>query len=236
MPIRAVTLDAAGTLFAVAEPVGTTYARFAERHGMSVPAAAIERAFRIALAAAPPLAFPDAEPEALGERERAWWRAIVGQALGAPPGPALEACFDDLYRHYAEASAWRVFPDVAPALAALRSRGLGIGVVSNFDARLPRLLAALGLAPRIDAVVCSARAGAAKPAAAIFLAAVTRLGVSAAETLHAGDDPVADVQGARGAGLTAVLVDRTGARGPAEAGVPTVRTLAELPATTDPVR
>jgi putative hydrolase of the HAD superfamily len=236
VPIRAVTLDAAGTLLALAEPVGTTYARFAARHGIRVEPADAERAFRAALAAAPPLAFPDADAGTLDERERGWWRAIVARALAAPGGARLDACFDDLFRHYAEAAAWRVFPDVGPALAALRARGIGIGVVSNSDARLVGLLEALGIGSQIDAVVCSARAGAAKPAPAIFLAAVARLGVPAAETLHAGDDPVADVEGARRAGLEAVLVERRGAGGVLAGDVPSVRSLAELPALTGPSR
>src|SRR5207302_528021 len=62
MPLGAVTLDAAGTLFEVAEPVGVTYARVAARHGIGVTATELDRAFRAALAGAPPLAFPGASP------------------------------------------------------------------------------------------------------------------------------------------------------------------------------
>jgi len=220
----AVTFDAAGTLIAPAEPVATTYVRCAARHGIAVDPDVVARRFAAAFAAAPPLAFPGAAGD-VARRERAWWAAVVGAALGAEPAAA---CFDELYAHYAGAEAWRVFPDVAPALAGLRGRGVRLAVVSNFDGRLPALLAALGLAPSFDAVVHSTAVGAAKPDAAIFRAALAALDVPAAATIHVGDDVHADVDGARAAGLGAVLVDRSGRRPQVPAGVRVVGTLAAL--------
>src|SRR5215472_5441283 len=102
MALRAVTLDAAGTLIEVAEPVGATYARVAARHGLHVNAATAEEGFRRAFGAAPPLAFPGASPTRLGAHERAWWYAIVRQALGTPASSwAFDACFDELYAYFA---------------------------------------------------------------------------------------------------------------------------------------
>src|SRR5205807_1475626 len=83
-----------------------------------------------------------------------------------------------------------------------------LAVVSNFDGRLPRVLASLGLRPLVDLVVHSTAAAAAKPDPAIFRAALSALGVAPSAALHAGDGPVADVEGARRAGLRAVLLDR----------------------------
>jgi putative hydrolase of the HAD superfamily len=209
--IRAVTFDAAGTLVALREPVGETYARVAGRFGIAAAPAPVDDAFRRAFAAAPPLAFPGSAPAARAALERGWWRDVVRAALGADDrDPRFAACFDALFAHYASAAAWRVFPDVPPALAALRRRGLRVGVVSNFDGRLPALLQALDLAPLLDAVVWSTAAGAAKPAAAIFEAAGRALGVPVAALCHVGDDPIADVAGARDAGASAILIDRAG--------------------------
>lgn len=230
MRIRAVTLDAAGTLIGVAEPVGATYARFAGAQGLAVEAGATERRFRDAFTAAPPLAFPGASPVRLADHERAWWYAIVRRALGAvPAGPALDATVDALFAYYAEARAWRVMPDAPAAMRALRGLGCRIAVVSNFDRRLGPLLDALGIAPLVDVVVCSTAVGSAKPQADIFRTAVTRLDGEAAATLHAGDDPVADVLGALGAGLRAALIDRAAAAPALPPGVPALATLAELP-------
>jgi putative hydrolase of the HAD superfamily len=222
--IRAVTLDAAGTLFAPREPVGTTYARLAREAGIAVDAAEVERRFRRALGAAPPLAFPDAAGEEVMGRERAWWRDVVRASLGAGADhPAFEGCFEALYRHYADGRAWAVFPDVVPALWALRGRGLRLAVVSNFDGRLPGLLAELELSSLFDAVVWSTAAGAAKPAAAIFRHAAQALAVPIAATCHVGDDLDADVRGARAAGAEAIALHRS------RAIADGIATLTELP-------
>jgi putative hydrolase of the HAD superfamily len=209
--IRAVTFDAAGTLIAPREPVGTTYARFASALGIAADPTALEAAFRRAFRTAPPMAFPDASTSDLRRRERGWWRAVVADTLGpaAAAQPSFDACFDALFAHYASASAWTLYPDVPPTLHALRDGGLRIGVVSNFDGRLPAILDGLGVAA--DAVVWSTRAGAAKPARAIFDAAASALGVSIAELCHVGDDVDADVRGAEAAGARAIHVDRSGA-------------------------
>lgn len=208
--IRAVTFDAAGTLFAPREPVGVTYARAAARFGIGADAAAVDARFRAALRAAPPLAFPDADPAALLQLERDWWRAVVRAALGAgATGPGFESCFEALFDHYAGADAWQVFPDVEDALRTLRERGLRLGVVSNFDGRLPGVLDALGLAPRFDAVVWSSALGAAKPSRRAFEAVAHRLGVALPVLCHVGDDREIDVAGARDAGARALHLDRT---------------------------
>jgi putative hydrolase of the HAD superfamily len=228
--IRAVTLDAAGTLIEVAEPVGETYARVAAQHGIRVTPAAVERGFRAALAAAPPLAFPGASPVRLRDHERAWWYAIVRRAFGAAAvGAAFDATFDALFAFYADARAWRVAADVPAALATLRAHDLQLAVVSNFDARLGPLLDALGVARLVDAIVHSSAAGAAKPAPEIFRLALERLGTAADATLHVGDDPVADVHGARRAGLRSALIDRHGTASSVPGDVPRLRSLGELP-------
>jgi putative hydrolase of the HAD superfamily len=231
MPLAAVTLDAGGTLFDVAEPVGATYARIAARHGIAVEPARLDAAFGDAFRAAPPLAFPGASPTRLADHERAWWYAIARHAFGdAAASPGFDACFADLFAHYARAGAWRVYPEVPAVLAELRTCGLALAVVSNFDQRLVGLLAELGLAPLVDAVVYSGRAGAAKPDPRIFREAVAALGVAPEDALHAGDALSADVEGARAANLHAALVARGAVPAIVPAGVPVVRTLRELPA------
>jgi putative hydrolase of the HAD superfamily len=78
----------------------------------------------------------------------------------------------------------------------------------------------------VDAVVISAELGVAKPDPAIFNAALERLGAVAGDALHVGDSIEADVEGARAAGIEAVLVARDGAGAPA--GVRAVASLDEL--------
>jgi putative hydrolase of the HAD superfamily len=208
--IQAVLFDAAGTLILLAEPVGATYARLARRHGVELPAARLDEAFARVLAVAPPNAHPGVPLAEAAERERAWWRARVRETFRAADGTVrfadFEAYFDALWRHYAEPEAWRVAPGAREGLEALAALGLCLGVLSNFDQRLLRVLAGLGLDAYFDVVVLPAGAGAAKPDRAIFHAALERLGVAAGRALYVGDRADEDVAGATRAGLLALDV------------------------------
>jgi putative hydrolase of the HAD superfamily len=188
--------------------VGASYARLAAAHGVALPAWRLEDAFRRVWAAAPPMVFPGLAPAEVARREREWWRSLVRQtflAADATRGfPDFEAFFAALWRHFAEPAAWQPRPGARELLAALRARGLKLAVVSNFDGRLPALLAGLGLAPLLDAVLLPGEVGAAKPDPRIFAAALARLGVAAGEALYVGDDAERDLAGARAAGLAAV--------------------------------
>src|SRR5205823_4585360 len=120
--------------------------------------------------------------------EREWWENLVVDAfalagIDAPPA-ALDRAFAEVFEHYATAAAWRTYADAKPVLRRLRDRGLRLGVVSNFDGRLRRLLGALELAPAFDAVVLSSECGAAKPDRRIFEAALRALSSPAAAALH----------------------------------------------------
>ncbi len=86
----------------------------------------------------------------------------------------------------------------AEAVGRFRAHGLALAVVSNWDVGLREKLGPL--AASFDCVVTSAEAGAAKPDPAVFLAALSRLGVEPARALHIGDEP-GDEEGARAAGM-----------------------------------
>ena len=207
--LRAVLLDATGTLFDVARPLGDAYSELAREFGGVIDPDTMTDRFRTAFADSPPIAFPGLRGVDLDSAERGWWRTVVERVTREAGGvPEFEPYFDRLYAHYASAPAWRVFPEVPGVLAALRERGLRLAVVSNFDSRLPPLLDTLGLAPFFDAVVCSGAVGTAKPDVAIFAHALAALGVEAHEALHVGDSRVNDYDGARAAGIEALLVDR----------------------------
>ncbi len=114
----------------------------------------------------------------------------------------------ELYERFTRADAWELFPEVPSVLAGLRERGFAIAVLSNWDERLPRVLAALGL--DIDPVLTSQGCGCAKPSRAMFHQAVRALGVEPAHLLHVGDSQIEDFEGAIAAGCRAVLLDRAG--------------------------
>ena len=103
---------------------------------------------------------------------------------------------------------WRsVMPGVPEALARLQALGLRLVVVSNSDGTVEQSLIDAGLRPYMAHVVDSALAGYDKPDPRIFLHALTHTGAVAERTLHIGDLYHADVLGARGAGVHALLLD-----------------------------
>ena len=211
-----VFFDVAGTLIRVRDGVGMQYARVAARFDVVADPVALEREFPRAFRAAPPMAFPGAPAASIPHLEREVWRGIVRAVFsGAGLLPAFgrdgfDAYFDAVYRHFKDPAVWDVYPDVAPALAALGALGCPLGVVSNFDSRVLGILEGLGLAPRFASVTLSSQVGAAKPASAIFTRALARHGLEPARAMHVGDSPVEDFGGARAAGLRAVLIDRAG--------------------------
>ena len=212
---RVVFFDAGGTLIEPRGSVGAIYQRIAARHGLSADAAALQQNFKQFFPQQPPLAFPLGLPaDELSRRERAWWRSLVANVFGATSHhPAFDEFFAEVYEYFARAEAWQVFDDVEPALQGLRARGVRLAVVSNFDARLEKILAATGLAQYFDAVYCSTRCGAAKPDARIFEWALRAEGIAASEAWHVGDAVREDVEGARAVGMKAWLIDRDGASG-----------------------
>jgi putative hydrolase of the HAD superfamily len=105
---------------------------------------------------------------------------------------------------------FRAYRDAAPALAELRVLGVRLVCVSNWDYSLPDVLARVGLADELDGVVTSAAVGARKPDPRLFEAALEVAGCAADEALHVGDTPTEDVEGAKAAGIRAVLIDRDG--------------------------
>ncbi len=116
-----------------------------------------------------------------------------------------------VYDEFGKASRWAAYPDVLPALDRLRSRGLALGIISNWDGRLPGILDDLGVARRVDVILSSAEVGLRKPDPRIFEMACDRLGVAPDEAAHVGDHHYSDVLGARAVGMFPVLIDRSGA-------------------------
>ena len=121
---------------------------------------------------------------------------------------------------------FRLFPDVLVTLEDLRAAGCALVAVSNWDCSLPDWLAPTGVLSLLDGVVSSAEVGAAKPDPAPFRRGLALAGVEAGAALHVGDSPVNDVEGARAAGVRAVLLARDGDAPP---HVESVASLAEVP-------
>jgi putative hydrolase of the HAD superfamily len=224
-PIRAVLFDAGQTLLYPDPPVEAVYAREFVHDGVtSNPQGfreALERTWAEILGSAGPNRYGGVR----GEPE--FWRAFLNRVRSHLDGGTVsDGAFARLATHFRAAASWRVYEDVCPALDALRRSGVSMAVVSNWDSYLPALLEELGLAGYFARVFVSAIEETGKPHPEIFRRACTALDVRPSEALHVGDSPEDDYEGARNAGLRALLLDREGRH----AGVAErIRTLGEIP-------
>lgn len=227
VPLRAVIFDAVGTIIRPFPSVGAVYARAVRDYGVRCPATLLDRHFRRTYRELKPERFAGGGRFRTCEgRESRWWkRAVIrtfeAAGCGRLPREAAEAAFDAFSR----ADAWRPYADVAATLDELSSLGLRLGVVSNFDSRLLRVLEELNLASSFSSLIISSECGYAKPSPRIFQAALKELDVRAEEALHVGDRREEDYRGPRAAGLTAFWLVRDGSR----RGPGTIRSLARLP-------
>jgi len=99
-----------------------------------------------------------------------------------------------------------LYPDVRPALAELRARGLWVGIAGNQTARAAELLRTLDLPA--DAIATSGEWGAGKPGREFFDRVAAFAPSPRAELLYVGDQRDVDVLPARAAGLRAALIRR----------------------------
>ncbi|HEY7266105.1 MAG TPA: HAD-IA family hydrolase [Solirubrobacterales bacterium] len=193
--VRAVFLDALGTLVALEPP----WISLRNRVPAEVSDERLEKALRAEMAYYREHAHEGRDEASLADlRERC--AAIVSEKLG------LEVSVDELV----DAIRFEAYPDAAPALRELRDRGTRLVAVSNWDCSLPAVLDRVGLRELLDGVVSSAGAGARKPDPAIFASALELAGCGPEEALHVGDTREEDIAGARAAGIRALLIDRTG--------------------------
>lgn len=227
-PRRAILLDGLGTLVALAPPWGPFAQVLWREHSIELSCAEAEWAFTAEMHYYRAHHLEGSDTAALA-RLRARCAEVLQASL--PPRAARALSLDALTAAMLGALRFSLYPDVLATLTLLRARGLRLVVVSNWDVSLASTLEALGLAGMLDAVITSAGVGSAKPAPEVFHAALARLGVSAREALHVGDDPSADVAGAQAAGVLPVLLRRepgSAAQG-MPAGVTTISSLADLP-------
>lgn len=220
MAVRAVLLDALGTLVELQPPGPRLRVRLEELSGVDVGPEAAERGFAAEIGHYLAHHMEGGDREGL-ERLRDDCAAVMHEALGVP---GIERAV--VRRAMIESLEFAAFPDAAPALRELRSRGLRLVVASNWDCSLPEWLEGAGLGQLVDGVVSSAVIGEAKPSPAVFRAALDIAGAGPDEAIHVGDSVENDIAGARAAGVRAVLVDRSDA--PTPGHIETVRSLGEV--------
>jgi putative hydrolase of the HAD superfamily len=190
--LDAVTVDGFGTLVRLVDPV-PALDRALRGLGIERSAGVVRDAFAAEVDYYRPEAVSGRDAESLAALRLECTRVFL-EAAGAEIEP------DSFVSSFIGAIAFEAMPGALEAISGLRTRGLELGVVSNWDIGLAEHLERIGAASLFSAIVTSAEAGAAKPDPAVFALALERLGVEPERALHVGDEP-ADEEGARAAGM-----------------------------------
>ncbi len=228
--IRCVLLDVGETLLRVTQP-GATYRTILARFGYDVGAETLDETIRTLFRELDGLvprqrnADHTISPE-LARRRRELLVEGVLERVGVAPSHVVAAA-EAFRASWIGTEIFQLYPEVPWVLDALRAAGYRLGIVSNWEPRLSQLCASHGILPHFDFVIASEAEGYVKPHPRMFERALELAGVGPREAVHVGDSYPEDVEGARAAGIQAVLVDRD-AKGRVPYW-PTVHSLAELP-------
>jgi putative hydrolase of the HAD superfamily len=216
--LRAVLFDVDFTLARPGPELGPEgYVRAGERHGLTLEPVRYEAARDAALVDL------RRHPE-LEHDDEIWFRFTerIVRGMGGDADSAY-ACAVEITRAWERHENFELYDDVADALAALRTAGLRIGLVSNSARDVWEFAQHHGL--DVDAGISSFHHGRTKPHASIFRAVLDLLEVDPPEAVMVGDTIADDIEGARALGMRAILLDREGARPEFE---PRIATLDEL--------
>lgn len=208
-PIRVIAFDAVGTLIYPDPPVRTIYHSIGCRYGSKLSESEVAARFGAAFAKWELLdrhAIDQHGTRTSEEVERIRWRGIVSEVLHDVTD--IDHCFEDLFAHFAEPSAWKCFADVDSTLEQLEAAGYQLAIASNFDHRLHAICDGLAPLRRFQLRVISSIVGHRKPGREFYAAVVAAANCPADQIVMVGDDFENDIVGARDAGLQTVYLQR----------------------------
>jgi putative hydrolase of the HAD superfamily len=229
-PYRVIIFDVNGTLLGYDDPLGfeKRFARACRDLGLPVTTDQVCLAFHEVTqewAKIKPRGFRRASSGRQYRQTMTWLYRLLLEALEASGDLWQQA--DALYERFIVREGFMpLLDDVKDTLARLRSRGMRLGILSNFPPHLEETLARHGIHDYFDFFVVSSLVGLEKPDPAIFELAIERAGVSKEEILYVGDNVDDDIRGARAVGLPVILIDRHDRW--SQAGCLRIRSLSEL--------
>jgi HAD superfamily hydrolase (TIGR01549 family) len=139
------------------------------------------------------------------EAYRRWFRAIGIEE------ERIDSIIDAIKNHPFRHLFWsRMGEDTKEVLTWFRDRGYRLGIISNAEGQIKRLIDHAGLTSSFETILDSHEIGFQKPDERIFKRGLADLKVQPNEAVHVGDVFEADIVGARSAGIIPILVDREG--------------------------
>ena len=219
MRFKAVLFDLGGTLIKTAD-IPEIYKRILESYGVKVSSDQILKAHR---KNEKEIDVVKGQLE-LGRSFWVKWNLKVLEEIGIQQNREfLAKKIDELWWEYADLE---VYSDVMETLAQLRAKGVKTGIVTNgLKSDFQKILEKLKLTNCFDVVVGVDTCNKGKPDREIFLYALDKLRVHPKKALFIGDSIKYDYEGAKGAGLKPLIIDREGKTPP---NLDTIRSLTEV--------
>ena len=204
---------------------GTGYRDFCAKHDVTVDVLTFERAVMAASS------LLDTNGDVYDPEIFVQYTMRIIEHMGGS-GDGVERAAREIYDEWSACHHFEMYEDVPDVLRALHATGLKIGLISNTQRSLTAFQTHFSLEGLFAAAVSSYDHGYMKPHRSIFEAALRQVDVAAHEAMMVGDSVPADIAGARGMGMRAVLVSRSGRTAHLDAcppDVPRIRSLRELP-------
>ncbi len=206
MPLKAVLFDAGNTVMLI------NYAVVAEaltEEGFDVEEAGVREAEYRARVRLDPILAQRHSTEA--PKIFQTYIRFVCEGLGVKWGAATERAFRRIAEYNRKHNLWnQPNPQARAVFERLQSLDLAVGMISNSDGSIERMIIKEGLASYFRFILDSRVVGVEKPDPRIFQMALERAGVSPAEAVYIGDLYSIDIVGSRAAGLEAILLDPAG--------------------------
>lgn len=120
--------------------------------------------------------------------------------------PKAAGCVDTFYDEFVQRI--ELDPESELVLSHLEAGGIPFGIITNGSERQWRKIDALRLDARTNTILVSETFGVKKPHPSIFLAAAESIAVTPASILFVGDNPHADIAGAKSVGMLTAWLHR----------------------------
>eukprot|EP00094_Tigriopus_californicus_P011427 TCALIF_11032-PA protein Name:"Similar to Uncharacterized protein C4orf29 homolog (Mus musculus)" AED:0.08 eAED:0.11 QI:77/0.5/0.33/1/1/1/3/129/655 len=221
--LKVLTLDLTGTVYRFTKPPFLQYQETAKEYNIVVNENDVKQAFKANWSR-----MNENHPHfgsTTHHDSTNWWMDLVHGTFEDVLGSSyqkheIQPIALHLYNLYSTTSPFRVYPDSWEFLHRLKkvkdTSDLKVGLITNFDRRIVKVIQQLGVRPLVDFLVYSEGAQASKPDVNIFELALKKSLVSnvrPSEALHVGDDADKDYFGARQCGWHGFLLDRHGSLG-----------------------
>lgn len=207
---RVVFFDVGMTLLHTDPPIAQIYQQEACAAGWSVTLAEMQGAIELQWHrfALPYFLHSKSRVTSQAEEDELWRELNRRVAAALDQRRASSDWIDRVEARLGEPSSWRLYADARPALERLEELGVRLGIISNWDGRLRRILREHDLIRHFEHIQISVETGYRKPHPVIFLRALRAMRVRASEAWHVGDNEFDDVHGASALGVRAFRIER----------------------------